>query len=994
MDSKTRFEKPGPERNDAGAAKWLLIVLSGCAFHLSYTFAGAEKGLWVPAVGLGMALTAWTGYLILPFVALDALVVNWTVYPGDGALRILLDSTFLTANVGLGWWVYQRWAGGSRQLDDPRSATLFLIVVPGLVQGLLACLQALVWKWTDPFNTTEWAHAAGSIWISHALGSLIPVPVLLVVVSPWLLRHRWLNPDPPRHKPGGSLPQDWTTGEIIETAGLTLGNSIFAIVLVLTRRQEPNFVLWGIALLVVVWASLRQGLRGGTLTAGIGASLALTLAVIKEFTAADFSPLQGNLLAQCSTALLVGASSGWIRASEARYRQVVGHIPVVLYSSHLPRSLKVEPHRTGKANRPDSDPDLATGPNVMEQAEITLVSLACRQIFNCEPEELMGPYPEWLARIHPDDRELVLAAISQLCRQKEPVSCEYRLDPSTGKPPDKQSSPSWATMEHFRWVRDTMTAYHTPDGLLAGWEGVVEDITEQQALSLKLKRTSNMLQALITNLPAGVFFVQGALGQPILVNARARQLLGQREDRAAGIAYLSQVYRLHRADGTLYPADQLPVALALRQGTTHMVNDIVIHHPDGRRVPLITWAAPVDLTGNGKPDAAVWVMEDMTSLQNAERARRESENRLRQTMEVLGQSKEKYQNLVETLPLMVLQLDADGKIIFLNTAVERISGFTAAELSNPGFWESLLEEDDRQQFQTARMRTLSGYHARVEFRFTAKDGSVKVGHALMQPMVQENRVSGTTCLVVDMTLQRFLESELQKAQQLELVGRLASGTVHDFNNLVTVMVGLAGLAKLQIDPAHPAQEPLDRMHEVGEQASHLIGQILAFSKQRHTDATTVDLNAVVRHCLKILRGVVPMSIAIETALAEEELLAQGDETQFKQIVINLCLNAREAMPDGGRLLVKTDVIANPTDRRMIRLSVQDTGQGMSETVLARIFEPFFSTKERGTGLGLTVVRQIVESFGGRIQAWSQPLQGTRIEILFKEAEGKAAKGEA
>ena len=138
-------------------------------------------------------------------------------------------------------------------------------------------------------------------------------------------------------------------GEIVETLGLALGNTIVAIVLVITQLKGPNWFLWGIALLVVVWASLRQGLRGGTLAAGIAASVALILAVHLDIDASAFSPLQGNLLAQCSTALLVGASSGWIRASEARYRQVVGHIPVVLYSSHLPRGLKV--HRSAAASR-------------------------------------------------------------------------------------------------------------------------------------------------------------------------------------------------------------------------------------------------------------------------------------------------------------------------------------------------------------------------------------------------------------------------------------------------------------------------------------------------------------------------------------------------------------------------------------------------------------------------------------------------------------------
>ena len=183
------------------------------------------------------------------------------------------------------------------------------------------------------------------------------------------------------------------------------------------------------------------------------------------------------------------------------------------------------------------------------------------------------------------------------------------------------------------WLRDTLAPHHAADGRLDGWDGVVEDITESRALAQDVRRTTGMLQALVANLPTGVFFVQGPLGQPIMVNARTRQLLGQRENLAAGIMHLSEVYRLHRPDGSLYPTDELPVVKALRWGMTCMANDIVVHRPDGRRVPLITWAAPVDLGKMGKPEAAVWVLEDLTSLKQAEQARVESEARLQDELQ-------------------------------------------------------------------------------------------------------------------------------------------------------------------------------------------------------------------------------------------------------------------------------------------------------------------------------------------------------------------------
>src|SRR5262249_40300409 len=152
-----------------------------------------------------------------------------------------------------------------------------------------------------------------------------------------------------------------------------------------------------------------------------------------------------------------------------------------------------------------------------------------------------------------------------------------------------------------RWFRDTLAPRRDGNGQLVGWEGVVTEITEGRALSDDLRRTSNMLHALISNLPAGVFFVEGASGYPVLVNARARQLLGEREHVSAALERLSEAYHLFRPDGTPYPVEDLPVYAALRQGRTLMRDDIVVHRPDGRRLTLVSWSAPVELGDRHAP---------------------------------------------------------------------------------------------------------------------------------------------------------------------------------------------------------------------------------------------------------------------------------------------------------------------------------------------------------------------------------------------------------
>jgi PAS domain S-box-containing protein len=431
------------------------------------------------------------------------------------------------------------------------------------------------------------------------------------------------------------------------------------------------------------------------------------------------------------------------------------------------------------------------------------------------------------------------------------------------------------------------------------------------------------------------------------------------------------------------------VAKALRYGTTNMANDVVVHRPDGRRVPLITWAAPVDWTGMGNPDAAVWVLEDLTALQQAETARRESEARLR--------------GVIETMAEGVVVQNQSGTIMECNPAACSILGVAHEQLLGRaalGPEPGCLREDGS-PFPRAEQPDLRALKEGSPVRNVVmgvplqnKDGQpgpmrwilvnsmpLPVGNA-MSPNTQGARVVTT---FADITAQRQTLEELQRAQRLELVGKLASGTVHDFNNLLTVMIGLAELARTRVPSDHAAVQDLQRLMEAGEQAAHLAGQMLAFSKQRKPVPHAVDLNTIVIHSLKLLKGTMPPEIQVEHRQGGEGLLVYGDETQLKQVVMNLCLNAREAMEKGGTLTVSTEKIkdASPSGQGWVKLIIDDTGHGIDPAIQARIFEPFFSTKERGTGLGLAVVRQIVESLGGRIEVTSRPNEGTRMEVVLQ-----------
>ncbi len=977
-----------PVRHGTLAAIGILL------FHLSWAYAGDPLGFWLPGLGVGIALVAWFGWPMLIPLAVDLFLVR--SWQGEYALRAAYDVSLSIGQIGFSWYLYRYVAQGSRWLEDPRSAMVFLLLPCALLSGAAGLALALA----DPFfaSVSEFGNRVLEHSLGRTLGVLATAPFCLAVLTGFLIQRRCLSE--PRKKPFSLW--IWSGAEAVELAGLCLGSGLLALVLVATETRAespaPSWPLRGVLLLVVVWTALRQSLRGAT-----SASLSATLVCFGWFWPANSGPglswrsSQEYQLALSSVALLVGTAIGWVRASEARYRHVVGRIPLMLYSVRLPRGISALPSGVPKGEGyPERKPALRVGPEIAEEAEVVLVGSACQQILNCAPELLIGPFENWMRRIFPDDREVLLATLTQLCLQRTPVTCEYRLMPQTTNQPssmeinlDLPAAARTPSNSHVRWVRDTLAPHHTGDGKLDGWEGVVEDITEQRLLAQDLRRTTGLLKALVSNLPAGVFFLRGPNGLPIMVNARARQLLGQREDLSASLKYLPEVYRLHRTDGSEYPYEELPVSIALMQGKSASANDIVVWRPDGRKVPLISWAAPVDIAGTGRPDAAVWVLEDMSAVHKLEMSRRESENRLRAVIE----------SIVEGI---VVQ-NYNGLILEANSAACTILGVTYEQILKQRWLVPELEcvrEDgspiaadehpDRVALKlNAPVREFAmGLPAGDKRRWLLVSSLPLPALAAQNANLQQGRVVTTFADISELMSTRAqnqqLSEELEVSQRLDVVGKLASGTIHDCNNLVAGMIGLAAVAQLELDPQHPTQINLARMIELGRQASRLTGQVLAFSKRRRRDAILVDLNDAIRFTLKLLRGVLPPEIEVVLDIPVEPRYMKGEETQIQQTVMNLCLNARDAMPSGGVLRVASLRRQTPHGWQ-VGIVAQDTGIGMAPDVVQRVFEPFFTTKEHGTGLGLAVVQQIVAGFGGVTEVHSEPGQGARFELWFPES---------
>jgi PAS domain S-box-containing protein len=354
-----------------------------------------------------------------------------------------------------------------------------------------------------------------------------------------------------------------------------------------------------------------------------------------------------------------------------------------------------------------------------------------------------------------------------------------------------------------------------------------------------------------------------------------------------------------------------------------------------------------------------------------------------------------YQTLAEA-GASGLFLYQDGRLQYANAAGETMTGYSREEILEADPW-SLIHPDSREALRQrlaewGKPRTES---CRCEVRIAARGGEEKWLEVVATAVRYRSRPA-VVITAFDITERKRLESQLRQAQKMEALGRLAGGVAHDFNNLLTVISGYGQMLLNRLDAASPLRADIEEILKSASRAAALTGQLLDFSRSRNPQPRVLDLNALVVNTLKMLRRVIGEDISLTTALQPGVGNIKAGPGQVEQILMNLAVNARDAMPSGGVLTIETS-------RQEVReaapgatmgpgsyavLSVSDTGRGMDAETLSHLFEPFFTTKApgRGTGLGLSTVYGIVRQSGGDITVRSAPGKGTTFSVHFPRFE--------
>ncbi len=587
-------------------------------------------------------------------------------------------------------------------------------------------------------------------------------------------------------------------------------------------------------------------------------------------------------------------------------------------------------------------------------------NLACAKIFGYESREEFLARSAWDIYCDPADRHAYLA---RLQNEKSVTNIELHLK-------RKDRAPIW--------VLENATLVDPGHGQPPFIEGTFTDITERKLAEQRLRESQEHFKGLFDNALLGLYRTTPD-GTVLMANPALCQMLGYRSVEELKRRNLEE-------DGFAVSHSRDEFKRALAEKNVVIGWEAVWKRADGAKL-FVRESARSIRDNSGKILYYEGTVEDMT-----ERKHTEEEN-----LRLITAIEQSAEGVVIT--------DTHGNIQYVNPAFTRITGYSREEAlgKNPRILKSGLHEPAfyEQMWQTIRGGKV--WHGEVVNR--KKDGSLYTEEMNIAPVRSPSgEITHFIATKQDITARKDLEQQFRQAQKMEAVGRLAGGVAHDFNNLLTIINGYSQLLLEKLEPASPLRAQVAEIQKSGERAAELTQQLLAFSRRQVLNPQVLDLNQVIRDTHKMLRRLIGEDVDCHTVLHPELWRIKADPGQIGQIIMNLGVNARDAMPQGGALTIETSNVeiaeaflsshTEITPGRYVVLMVADTGVGMDRETQSHIFEPFFTTKEqgKGTGLGLATVYGIVKQSGGYIWVYSEPGKGATFKIYLPSLEEEVPSG--
>jgi PAS domain S-box-containing protein len=465
----------------------------------------------------------------------------------------------------------------------------------------------------------------------------------------------------------------------------------------------------------------------------------------------------------------------------------------------------------------------------------------------------------------------------------------------------------------------------------------------------------------------------------LVIDAQTRLIL-EANNKAGQILGVSEQELVGKLESQLYPAkgdETRSQILAPNAAGPALSREMKLLRADGTLVPVEVSASATEL--NGRP-AVLGIFRDIRDRLEA--------------AAILRRSEERFGYLIQNLSDVITIVAVDGTMLYHSPSLERVAGYKPSELLGKSLL-ALVHPEDAPAVRAAleRLTLKVGSASPPEYRFRRKDGSWVWLESVGNNLLNDVAVGGIVVTSRDVTGRRALEEQVRQSQKMEAVGRLAGGIAHDFNNLLMVIRGYAEIVMEEDSATPPVRKNVETIVRTTETAASLTRQLLSFSRKHVFSPQVLDLNSLVNHMSEMLLGVLRDEMEFVVQLDPDACCVSADPGQIEQVIMNLVVNARDAMPQGGKLILETAHIPEaPRASRpsalprgdYVMLAVTDTGVGMDRETQSRIFEPFFTTKnkEEGTGLGLSVVYNIVRASGGHVRVNSEPGRGSTLQVFF------------
>jgi two-component system, cell cycle sensor histidine kinase and response regulator CckA len=588
-----------------------------------------------------------------------------------------------------------------------------------------------------------------------------------------------------------------------------------------------------------------------------------------------------------------------------------------------------------------------------EVGEIVFISESSRRLLGYTLEERLG-HSGW-DMVHADDQPAVRAAFKECLRKpRMAITAEFR---------NRHKDGTWRYIEAVAVNRLDEPAV---SAIVVNYR----DITTRHHAEEGLRSSEERLRHIVEHAQDLIYYCDPS-GRFTYVNPAAARVMKYSEDELLGRHFLTLIRPDYRQEASnVYSAQ-----MANRTPNTYFEFPSVTRDGEtvwiGQHVQIVYHAGVIV--------AVHAIARDITRQKEAEERLRASEG--------------KYRSLIEHAAFGIYTSTEDGRILEANPAMARMLGYgSPAELMTANMVDFYQSPADRQAL-IARNRHQPG--GSDELRWKRKDGHpILVRLTTIKTEVQPGELERYETIAEDVTDRRALEDQLRQAQKMEAVGRLARGIAHDFNNILAAIVGASELLVAQCPEGHPSRIEAAEIRKAAERGAALTRQLLAFSRPRALEPQVFDAYAQIAGIETTLRRIVGGGVALTLRAIGEPPYVKADPGQLEQVLMNLVVNARDAMPDGGTLEIRVDsfdVSEHNAARypglpiyRFARIAVQDSGVGMDAELRSHVFEPFFTTKEasKGTGLGLSIVYSIAKEAGGTVTCTSAPGRGATFEVLL------------